>query len=595
MSETKLSRSAALNDRFAASMVGRFFCVSERRTSLTQELRSGVVIFLASAYILAVNANLLADSGGPCSSEDCTGPDKSFNCRFTDPGYQACLDEVRIQFVTATAAASCIACFVMGTLGNMPIVVAPALGLNAYFTYNVVGYRGTGKVPYSTALTAIFLEGWIFIILAVTGVRGKLIHLLPKPLMHAMSAGIGLFLAHIGFQSSDGLGIVTADGATLVGLGGCPVEDWIPGYFMTGPETDQVCTIVNGTAVASGLPPPTANHLCLTGKMTAAWMWLGLSGLAIITVLMARGYRGSVLLGIVFVTVISWIPGSAVSYLGSGSTLPGGLGGNGSSRLAYFKKVVAAPSLSLIGGNLNFGNLSNGDAWLALVTFLYVDFFDCTATLYTLANYVGNWVPGFVNEEDRTFPRQLGAFLSDGTGIIVGSLMGLSPLTAYIDSAVGIREGGRTGITALVASFFFFVSLFFNPILSSIPSFATGPALIVVGALMLASAAKIDWYRVDIAVPCFITIAIMPLTYSIAYGVIGGLGAFIVVKVLMLAMDQIERLLGVKKAEPSVVLGHGEVDKTITLRDPQANADDTAHGKTAAQDAEPRDPKLAEV
>lgn len=193
----------------------------------------------------------------------------------------------------------------------------------------------------------------------------------------------------------------------------------------------------------------------------------------------------------------------------------------------YFKNVVATPDASFTAGLLDFGGLKHGEAWLALITFLYVDFLDATGTLVSMANFISLYVPGFV-KADNTWPRSMGAFSSDGAAIVVSSLLGSSPCTAFVESASGIREGGRTGVTSLVTAFCFFISLFFTPILASIPPYAVGPALITVGAMMIANIVKIRWDLVSQAVPAFLTIVLMPLTYSIAYGFIGGIVCYII-------------------------------------------------------------------
>ncbi|EIE24456.1 hypothetical protein COCSUDRAFT_14437, partial [Coccomyxa subellipsoidea C-169] len=540
---------------------GRYFKVEQRKSNLLNELRAGTVTFLTIAYILSVNSNIVAETGGTCSSNDCTvtavlmpseflkppytyiqmqealsGPLKGqFQCRFdgpdgTNPGYKACTDEVRKNLVTATAASSLIACAIMGFAANMPLALAPGMGLNAYFTYNVVGYYGTGNVTYQEALAAIFIEGWIFIILSLTGVRQGLIRhdpsplarlcshacrMLPETLARAMSAGIGLFLAFIGYQASEGIGVVGGNGATLVSLGGCNVDDRIYPYYIADPSS--VCTPADPGGPIPNLPPAGTSYECLTNKMHSAPMWLGLGGLAIMTILMARNVKAAIIVGISVTTIIAWLPGQGSSYLGHTSNIPGGIGGTGPARWAYFKKVVAVPSLSKTGAVLSFSNFNSGSLWIALITFLYVDFFDATGTLFAMANFLNNFIPGFVDDK-HNFPGSIAAYCSDGAGIVIGSLMGSSPLTVFVESATGIRSGGRTGLTALMVSFWFFVALWFTPIIASIPVYCTGPALILTGALMMVNITMIDWNDVNKAVPAFITISIMPLTYSIAYG-----------------------------------------------------------------------------
>eukprot|EP00208_Stichococcus_sp_RCC1054_P001908 CAMPEP_0206139330 /NCGR_PEP_ID=MMETSP1473-20131121/5537_1 /ASSEMBLY_ACC=CAM_ASM_001109 /TAXON_ID=1461547 /ORGANISM="Stichococcus sp, Strain RCC1054" /LENGTH=611 /DNA_ID=CAMNT_0053533077 /DNA_START=97 /DNA_END=1932 /DNA_ORIENTATION=+ len=523
--EKPLGRFKAANMWINDTKFGKFFCLGERKSSVATEMRAGLVTFLTMAYILAVNAQILTDSGGPCTINDCTVPG-TLGCNFdpTDVGYTNCLARTKKSLITATAASSCIGTFFMGAGGNLPIGVAPGMGLNAYFAYNVVGFHGSGNVSYKTALAAIFVEGWIFILLAVTGARGKLIQMVPRSVMLATSAGIGLFLAHIGLQSSEGLGVIQFDGATLVTLGGCPVKDQAHMYTLTEEAASQVCNVTAAEAVGATIPnignASSAMH-CMRGRMESATMWLGISGFLIIALAMRQRVRGAMLVGILWVTFISWIPGSAVSYLGEGASIPGG-----EDRMDYFKNVVAAPDASFTAGKLDFGGLKQGEAWLALITFLYVDFLDATGTLFSMANFVNLYVPGFIRP-DKTWDRSVFAFSADGGAIVVSALLGSSPCTAFIESASGIREGGRTGLTAITTSFLFFIALFFTPILASIPPYAVGPALITVGALMLGNVVKIRWDLVSEAVPAFVTIALMPLTYSIAYGFIGGIVTYI--------------------------------------------------------------------
>ncbi|KAK9803822.1 hypothetical protein WJX73_003626 [Symbiochloris irregularis] len=487
-------------DAFVAqSRAGTWFQLEERRTNFTREVYGGTVTFMTMAYILAVNPSILTLSGGPCT---CSNSNTQDTCtEADDPGYQACLDELRQNLITATAASSIVACFIMGAFANMPVALAPGLGLNAFFSLNVVGYHGSGSVSYQTALAAVFIEGWIFILLSW----------------------------------EEGLGVVTADASTLVTLGGCPVDAWMPQYTLGNNSIAQACAAA-GSDNSYPLFQASDNHICNGHKMTSATTWLGLAGLTVMTVLMHRGWKGSVITGILFVTFIAWIPGHGASYLGSRSSFPGGIGGNGAARLTFFKKVVRAPNLSLTGAALDFSGLSNGSAWLALITFLYVDFLDTTGTLFSMANFLNSFIPGFVNRK-KQFPRSTAAFSSDGCGIVVGSLMGSSPVTAYIESATGIKEGARTGIAALTACIWFFVALFFSPLIASIPPYATGPAIILVGSLMMVNIVKIRWNNVNESVPAFLTMIVMPLTYSIAYGVVAGLVGYVVVNSINLSLD----------------------------------------------------------
>jgi AGZA family xanthine/uracil permease-like MFS transporter len=235
----------SLNHAVGISVVGKYFKVEDRNTRFTQELRAGTATFLTMAYILAVNASILTDSGGPCTVSDCTpvcnngGIDPSLctasgfslvqpgpECKFppVNAGYSACLAVVKKDLIIATASSALIACFIMGLFANLPLALAPGMGTNAYFAYTVVGYHGSGNVPYKSALGAVFVEGLIFMAISGLGFRTKIAKAIPKPVRLSTSAGIGLFLAFIGLQSSEGVGLVAFDGSTLTTLGGCPAE-----------------------------------------------------------------------------------------------------------------------------------------------------------------------------------------------------------------------------------------------------------------------------------------------------------------------------------------------------------------------------------
>lgn len=516
-----------LNAKVADSVVGRYFKIKERNTSFVTELRGGTVSFLTCAYILAVNAAIIADTGGPCVESDGACPLGPGS--LGDPACQQCVADVKKSLISATAAVCVISHFLMAVLANMPLAICPGMGLNAYFAYTVVGFMGTGRVAYKTALAAVFVEGFIFVALALLGVRSKLIELIPRSVMLSTSAGIGLFLAFIGLQSSEGLGVVTYDAATLVTLGGCTNE--FAQHMYTIPnsavESNALCELVDGVPTINSLVlgTPSSNRYCEpAGKMRAATLWLGISGGMLMTILMAKGVKGAIMAGIAMVTIISWIPTASnkATYLGKHSSIPGG-----EARLDYFKKVVAAPDTSATAGKLSFTGFGDGDLWIALITFLYVDFLDCTGTMYSMANFLSLYIPGFIDQKTRKFERQLQAFCVDGITISIGALLGISPVTVFVESASGIREGARTGIAALAIGFFFFVALFFTPLLASIPPYATGPALILVGAMMIINIVKIKWDRVQEGVPAFITMVVMPLTYSIAYGVIAGVISYI--------------------------------------------------------------------
>lgn len=243
-------------------------------------------------------------------------------------------ETLKLNLITATAASSCISCFVIGYFANLPLALAPGMGINAYVAYQVVGPLGTGSLTYSQVMAAIFVEGWIFILLSLTGIRGGVIKYMPQNVSFAASVGIGLLLAFTGLRN---LGVVVFDPYTLVALGGCTDGSREHVYVTT----------------TQPLPTPTVNssifteggaYSCSGGEMRSATMWLGISGGVITAILLTRRVRGALFIGIAYVTIISWIPGHAASYLGAGSSIPGG-----EVRLDTFKQVVAAPSLSQTG------------------------------------------------------------------------------------------------------------------------------------------------------------------------------------------------------------------------------------------------------
>lgn len=394
----------------------------------------------------------------------------------------------------------------MGVFANLPLALAPGMGANAYFAYSVVGFHGGGNVSYQSALAAVFTEGVIFLFISAVGLRAKLAKLVPKPVRISSSAGIGLFLAFIGLQNNQGLGLIGFSSSTLITLGACPQSSRVP--------LAPVMTSANGTV--SLLPGGTVSDeiLCLHGRMQSPTFWLGVVGFVIIAYCLVKNIKGAMIYGIIFVTAISWFRNTSVT------SFPDTPAGNSSYR--YFKKVVDVHKIESTAGALSFKSIGEGKFWEALVTFLYVDILDTTGTLYSMARFAG------FTDSDGNFEGQYFAFMSDATSIVVGSLLGTSPVTAFIESSTGIREGGRTGLTALTVAAYFFLALFFTPLLASIPAWAVGPPLILVGVLMMRSVVEIEWNDMREAIPAFITLILMPLTYSIAYGLIGGIGSYVV-------------------------------------------------------------------
>lgn len=515
-----------LNSYVANSKVGKRFKITERRTSFTTELRAGTATFLTMAYILAVNASILTDSGGPCTISDCNNPSET--CKFPplDPGYSVCLERTRKDLIVATIASSLIGCVIMGVFANLPLALAPGMGTNAYFAYTVVGYHGTGNVPYKTALTAIFIEGLLFLMISAVGLRAKLAKLVPKPVRISSSAGIGLFLAFIGLQNNQGIGLVGYSASTLVTLGACPRS--------SRKALAPVFTSANGTI--SLIPGGTVSSeiFCMDHRMQSPTFWLGIVGFVIIAYCLVKNVKGAMIYGIVFVTVISWFRNTSVTAFPNTVV--------GDSAYQYFKKVVDVHAIKSTAGALSFKGLNRGYFWEALVTFLYVDILDATGTLYSMARFAG------FTDENGDFEGQYFAFMSDAASIVVGSLLGTSPVTVFIESSTGIREGGRTGLTALTVAGYFFLAFFFTPLLASIPAWAVGPPLILVGVLMMKSVVEVEWDDMRQAIPAFVTLILMPLTYSIAYGLIGGIGTYIVLHLWDWAEDLFGRF-GIRKSE----------------------------------------------
>ncbi|KAH8656059.1 xanthine/uracil permease family protein-like protein [Tricladium varicosporioides] len=449
----------------------------ERKNSkFLTEIRAGLTTFFTMAYIIAVNASILTQSGGTCVCTDAKDP----TCK-TDAQYNDCLVDLKRDLITATAAISGFGSFIFGFFTNLPVALAPGMGLNAYFAFQVVGYHGTGPVPYRLALTAVFAEGMIFIFLSLIGMRQWLVRIIPSSIKVASGVGIGLFLTEIG-MSSAGIGFISGSAETPTDLAGCPSQ-----YL------DEM------------------GH-CMSHKMTSPTMWIGIMCGGMLTAwLMAYRFKCAIIVGIIVVSIMSWPRNTSFTYF---PNTP-----QGDSMHAFFKKVVTFQPIksTLVAQDWNV-SAAGGHFVLALFTFLYVDIIDATATLYSMARF-----SGAVSPKTGDFPRSTLAYCTDAFVISVGSLFGCSPATAFIESGAGIAEGGRTGLTAMTTGLCFLLSIFFSPIFASIPPWATGCTLILVGCMMMRQVTSVNWGYIGDALPAFITIAAMPLTYSVAYGLIAGL------------------------------------------------------------------------
>jgi adenine/guanine/hypoxanthine permease len=448
-------------------------------------MRAGLTTFFAMAYIIALTGGIVMDSGGTCR---CEGE----NCDLGDE-YGLCLLTIKRDLITATAAISALSSFCMGLFANLPVALAPGVGLIAYFTYSVVGFHGTGGAPYEVALTATFVEGMIFFGLALLGMRQWLARAIPKSIKLATGVGIGLFLTIIGLTYSEGIGLIVGSNATPVELAGCPQD-----------QLDE-----------DGLCPSSA-------KMRSPRMWIGIfcGGILSIMLMMYR-VKGAIIVGILLVSIISWPRSTDVTYFPH-TTL-------GDSSFDFFRKVVTFHPVEKTL-NVQSWDVSNYSAkfGLALITFLYVDILDATGTLYSMAQFAD-----LIDPVTQDFEGSTVAYMVDAMSISIGALFGTPAVTAFIESGAGISEGGKTGLTAMTTGICFFISIFFAPIFASIPPWATGCVLVLVGAMMVPAVTKINWNYIGDALPAFLTIAIMPFTYSIAYGLIAGICTYIIINTLV--------------------------------------------------------------
>lgn len=403
-------------------MLQKLFGFDKTKNSIRIEILAGVTTFLTMAYILAVNPTILG----------ATGMDKG-------------------ALFTSTVVASAFATLLMAVLAKLPFALAPGMGLNAFFAYTVCITMG---YSWQFALTAVLIEGIIFIILTLTNLREAIVNLLPDTIKTSISAGIGLFIAFIGLQNS---GIVTSNEATLVSMG----------------------NITSGPAL------------------------LGMIGLVITSVLLICRVKGALLLGILATTLIG-IPLGITKYTGIFST---------------------PPSIEPIFFQYEFHNIFTKDMVIIVFTFLFVDMFDTIGTLVGVSTKAGMLKNGKI-------PNGKMAFLSDAIGTTVGSALGTSTVTTFVESASGVGEGGRTGMTSFVTAICFLLALFFSPVFLSIPGAATAPVLILVGLMMLTPIKEVNLTDYSEAIPAFLCIIFMPLAYSISDGIVIGMISYVLINLL---------------------------------------------------------------
>ena len=426
-------------------MLEKYFKLKEHGTDVRTEVMAGLTTFLAMAYILAVNPSILGTVMNPSG------------------------------VFVATAIASALATFVMAFLANYPIALSAGLGLNAYFAYTVcLGELGGDANAFTVALTAVFVEGVIFIVMSLFKFRESIINGIPQNMKLGISAGIGLFVAMIGLVNA---GVINNTGATTLNL---------------GDFSDPSVT------------------LCLIGFI-------------IILVLVHYNVRGAVLIGILLTWVLGMIAEATGWYVvnpeaGVYSVFPN------------FSAGLQLSGLKDTAFKLNFGWAASHLVQFVAITFsfLYVDLFDTIGTVVGVADKAN------LLNEDGTLPRVGKVLMADAVGTTAGALLGTSTVTSFVESSAGVASGGRTGLTSVVTGLMFLLSLFLSPIFLAIPSFATSPALIYVGMLMITSVSKIkfDGDLADTAAP-YMAIVMMPLTYSIANGIMFGVLSWVILKVVV--------------------------------------------------------------
>ena len=410
--------------KIEVTMLKKLFGFNPAETTVKKEIVAGITTFLTMSYILAVNPTMFALLDGMPQGA----------------------------VFTTTALAAIVGCVAMALIGKLPFGLAPGMGLNAFFVYSVclgMGYS------WQFALTAVLIEGFIFILLTITNVREAIVNAIPMSMRNAIGAGIGLFIAFIGLSSA---GVVVHNDATLVDLG----------------------DITSGSAL-----------LALIGIILTAFMY-------------ARNVPGAILLGVLATMVIGIFMGET-----------------------DFKGILSQPeSISPIFCKFEFDKIFTIDMLVVVFTLLFIDMFDTVGTL------VGVCTKANMVDEKGNINRLNQAFMADSIATTVGAILGTSTTTTYVESAAGVAQGGRSGLTAMVVALCFVVSLFFSPLFLSIPAAATAPALIIVGLLMLEPITKIPFDDFSESLPAFVCIVMMPLTYSISNGILLGMITYVLMNMM---------------------------------------------------------------
>jgi AGZA family xanthine/uracil permease-like MFS transporter len=394
------------------------FGLKKNNTTLSTEILAGLSSFLATAYIIVVNPSILSQTGMPFSA-----------------------------VLTATILVSFFSSLMMGLYANNPILVAPGMGLNAFFTFSAVM---TDKLSWQVALGTVFWSGIFFLLLSLFNLRSYIVKAIPKPLRYAIASGIGLFITLIGFANAK---FIVANPATMVGL----------------------------------------------GKLDTATLTF-IAGLLITVILLIKKIKGSILIGIILTSLLAW---------------PIGRFWGGSETIITINSIIAKPDFSLLF-QLDLVNSLKWSLAPVILAFVFTDMFDSLSTFVGLAE-AANLLDE--NGEPRNIRRSL---IVDAFSTTIAGLTGSSPGTAYIESAVGIEQGGKTGLTAVVGAFLFLPFLFLSPLISAIPAIATAPALVLVGVFMMKPVVKINWDQLHEAFPAFLAMVLIPFTYSITQGIIWG-------------------------------------------------------------------------
>ncbi len=411
------------------------FGIKEAGSSVRTELMAGLTTFMTMGYIIFVNPSILADAGLP-------------------------FDAVMV----ATCLASALGSALMGVLANYPIALSCGMGLNAFFAYTVVL---TMKVSWQVALAAIFIEGLIFIVLTLTRIRESVVNGIPKSLKVGIAAGIGFFIALIGFK---GAGIVVPNEATLVTM----------------------------------------------GDLTAKPVLIAIFGFLVSVTLECYHVRGAILWGILAATAAS---------------VPAGL-----SKIPE-SFVSMPPSIMPIFMKMDFSMIGSATFWGIVFTFFFVDFFDTVGTLVGVSLRAG------LLDEKGNLPRARQALLADAVATSAGAVMGVTTVTSFVESASGVEQGGRTGLTALTVAVLFLLAMFFSPVVSMVPGAATAPALVIVGVYMMMSLRDLDFSDFSEAIPAAVAVFVMPFTYSIGNGIEFGTLTYVATKLLTGKAKQISPIL----------------------------------------------------